>query len=870
MREKKEPYIFGIRHLSPAGAWHLLRFLEEKKPGLVLVEGPSDFADMIEDLVRTETKPPVAILAYTRQLPVRTVLYPLAEYSPEYQAIRWCHKNKVVCQFMDLPSDVILALPQEQENNAGNDPDMQGVQGDPDGTRKDNSQTGQGETLARGRSDDSNGQNEQNGARERGSESIYEKLDRLTGEDGQEMFWERIAEHTLDTEGYHLGSNLFGEKLRELCTESQNQKVQDQPREVVPHKVARETEDVCRKWNSEQWEEIRTLLREAYMCRKIQDALAEGYQPEEIVVVTGSYHVAGLRERLRNGQTVTAKAEKEEEEELEKQRRISTGEPDDKIFENAGMTDEEICRLPRVETNHTLMPYSYYRLSSRSGYGAGNQAPAYYELLWRGMKHQDLWEASHRYLAGIAGYQRAHGTPVSSAEVIEAVRLAKTLAVLRGGRVPALRDLRDSAITCLGHGSFAEISLAVAQTEIGKKIGSLPEGVSRTCIQEDFYRNLRELKLEKYQSLSAEELNLDLRENRNVVSEKSAFLDLHRSFFLHRLRVLGVSFGSLQTTKQENATWAERWTLAWTPEAEIELVETALIGDTIVQAVALVFQERTEHAKEIGEIALVIEDAFLCGMERALSSTVGALQAIAIDEVAIRELAVTVHRLSTVVQYRNIRNIHTEMLIPVMQQMFYRACLILAQECKCDDSASKSISEAMDQLNQAQTAHGFLNAESWVQALKEVAERDDLNPRLSGYASAILLERGLLSEAELGAQIQRRLSNGIPAELGAGWFEGLSMKNRYALIARLSIWKNLDEYLDTLDEKEFKKALVFLRRAFADFNSGEKDEIAENLGEIWGLNGQQVSETVNAVLETEEQDFIQELAQDLGDFDFDF
>ena len=169
MREKKEPYIFGIRHLSPAGAWHLLRFLEEKKPGLVLVEGPSDFADMIEDLVRTETKPPVAILAYTRQLPVRTVLYPLAEYSPEYQAIRWCHKNKVVCQFMDLPSDVILALPQEQENNAGNDPDMQGVQGDPDGTRKDNSQTGQGETLARGRSDDSNGQNEQNGARERGS-----------------------------------------------------------------------------------------------------------------------------------------------------------------------------------------------------------------------------------------------------------------------------------------------------------------------------------------------------------------------------------------------------------------------------------------------------------------------------------------------------------------------------------------------------------------------------------------------------------------------------------------------------------------------------------------------------------------------------
>ena len=27
----RNPYIFGIRHLSPAGAWHLRQFLDEKK-----------------------------------------------------------------------------------------------------------------------------------------------------------------------------------------------------------------------------------------------------------------------------------------------------------------------------------------------------------------------------------------------------------------------------------------------------------------------------------------------------------------------------------------------------------------------------------------------------------------------------------------------------------------------------------------------------------------------------------------------------------------------------------------------------------------------------------------------------------------------
>ncbi len=91
------------------------------------------------------------------------------------------------------------------------------------------------------------------------------------------------------------------------------------------------------------------------------------------------------------------------------------------------------------------------------------------------------------------------------------------------------------------------------------------------------------------------------------------------------------------------------------------------------------------------------------------------------------------------------------------------------------------------------------------------------------------------------------------------------MKNRYALIARLSLWESLNDYLLTLDDEEFKRALVFLRRAFADFSAVEKDQIAENLGEILGLNGQEVSEVVNAVLDESAQQMI----EGLDDFDFD-
>ena len=112
------PNCFGIRHLSPAGAYHLRGFLDEKQPDLILVEGPSDFNGLMDDMVREETKPPFAVMAFTKDSPIRTVLYPFAEYSPEYQAIVWAKEHGAQCRFMDLPSDVFLGIRRAGEAQA--------------------------------------------------------------------------------------------------------------------------------------------------------------------------------------------------------------------------------------------------------------------------------------------------------------------------------------------------------------------------------------------------------------------------------------------------------------------------------------------------------------------------------------------------------------------------------------------------------------------------------------------------------------------------------------------------------------------------------------------------------------------------------
>ena len=90
------------------------------------------------------------------------------------------------------------------------------------------------------------------------------------------------------------------------------------------------------------------------------------------------------------------------------------------------------------------------------------------------------------------------------------------------------------------------------------------------------------------------------------------------------------------------------------------------------------------------------------------------------------------------------------------------------------------------------------------------------------------------------------------------------MRNHYALIGRLTLWESLSEYLNTLDEEEFRRSAVFLRRAFVEYSAKEKDMIAENLGEIWGLNAQEVSEIINSEIKEVDTEILEDF--DFGDF----
>ena len=443
------PHIFGVRHLSPAAAWHLRRLLDRVRPKLVLLEGSDDADELIPHIVSPKSKLPIAILAYTADAPVRTFVYPLATYSPEYQALLWCQEHRVKARFMDLPASVFLGLMDRDDGTAALEPEKK------EGEKKGEKEQEEGEEAAPVEL-------------KRAPESVYDQVARLAGEPDYETYWERHFEQLQAEDSYWNAARAYGEQLRGL-------------------------EDFSTRQGAEG------LVREAYMRRKIQMAMAEGLKPEQIVVVTGAFHATALGPEL------------------------------------PAMTDEELAKLRRRDSRMTLMPYSFFKLSTQSGYGAGNHAPAYFEMVWNGF---EAAEGSDRptagrarpalptlFLTNVVRELRAAGTFRSTAEVIEGVRLAEAMAEMKNS-LPTLRELQDAAVTCLGQGEPGLVRESLLRVEVGTAIGSLAKGVTQTSIQDDFYRELARLKLDRYKTTVKQELVLNLREKLTAKTDVAAFRDL--------------------------------------------------------------------------------------------------------------------------------------------------------------------------------------------------------------------------------------------------------------------------------------------------------------------------------------------------------
>lgn len=102
-------HLFGVRHHGPGSARAVIAALNEVNPDVVAIELPADTTGVLPWAATEDLVPPVAILGHVVGEPRRAAFIPFAEFSPEWQALRWARLNDRPVVAIDLPLTNSLA-----------------------------------------------------------------------------------------------------------------------------------------------------------------------------------------------------------------------------------------------------------------------------------------------------------------------------------------------------------------------------------------------------------------------------------------------------------------------------------------------------------------------------------------------------------------------------------------------------------------------------------------------------------------------------------------------------------------------------------------------------------------------------------------
>jgi hypothetical protein len=525
----------------------------------------------------------------------------------------------------------------------------------------------------------------------------------------------------------------------------------------------------------------REARREAYMRREIRKTLQQGH--ENIVVVCGAWHAPALR-----------------------------------LEDHAVKSDDALLKgLKRRKTSATWIPWTTARLSYRSGYGAGIASPGYYEYLWSCPEGS----VASRWLSLVARLLRSEDLDAPPANVVEAARVADTLAAIRDLPAPGLDELREAALATLCGGEAERLALIRDRLEIGEKLGDVPAETPTVPLQRDLEGLQKRLRLKP----TAEErhLDLDLRE----VNGRA------RSELLHRLRLLGVGWGEPHAVSGKSGTFHEVWTLQWRPELSLALIEANVWGNTVEAASASRVRELAETA-DLPRLSALLDAAILA---RLPESAVGHLLGRVRDNAAsadVRGLMDALPPLARVARYGDVRGTAAASVLPVIDVLFERALVSLPGACtSLDDDAAREMAESIaagEECVNLLDRSGMY--EKWRTVLGPLAENESVNALIRGWCCRLLLEAGSLDEEELQRLAGLSLSPAAPATEAAAWVEGVLRGSGLVLLHQTGLWMALDGWLTGLDPETFTSLLPLVRRAFSDFEPAEKRAMGERVRKL--------------------------------------
>ncbi|MBF9067835.1 DUF5682 family protein [Streptacidiphilus fuscans] len=538
--------------------------------------------------------------------------------------------------------------------------------------------------------------------------------------------------------------------------------------------------------------------REAYMRKQIRAAAKAGHA--RIAVVCGAWHVPALAPK------------------------VSTSAADNALLRG----------LPKLKVELTWVPWTHRRLSQATGYGAGIASPGWYQHLFEANGRQVV----ERWLTKVAVLLREEDHAVSSAHVIEAVRLAETLAAMRGRPLAGLAETVDAVRAVLCDGSDVPLRLIEDRLVVGDALGEVPEGAPAVPLQRDLTRLQRELRLRPEARVRS--LDLDLRRE----------LDAARSRLFHRLTLLGIDWAvPARSQVRSTGTFRESWELSWEPELAVKVAEVGVWGTTVEAAASARASARALEAGRLGEVTALAESCLLAALPEALPVVLRCLADRAALDSDVEHLADALPALVRSLRYGDVRATGAGLLSELATSLAVRICVGLpAAATSLEPAAAAALA---DRIAATHSAIGLLATtlastrtetqpaepgaertgpdvlEQWVACLRSLVRRELAAGVVRGRATRLLLDDGRLAEDETARLLGLVLTPGVPPAEGAAWVDGFLAGGGMLLVHDQRLLALLDAWIAAIPADVFPDVLPLLRRTFSRLESGVRRSVGE-------------------------------------------
>jgi hypothetical protein len=488
--------------------------------------------------------------------------------------------------------------------------------------------------------------------------------------------------------------------------------------------------------------------------------------------------------------------------------------------------------LPRTKVAATWAPWTSGRLALSSGYGAGVTSPGWYQHLF------DHWSRDEdpgspddslatTWLVRVARELRGQQLDASTASIVEASRLATTLAAVRGRPSVGLSELDDAAESVLCEGSRVPLRLVHDSLVVGHELGAVPDGAPMVPLAADLARQQRSVRLKP--EARSQMVVLDLRRPGQLA----------RSVLLHRLRLLGVDWGAGADAGGTTGTFKEAWDLEWRPELAVSVIEAGLYGTTIQSAASAKVAEQAERSEDLATLARLVGACLVADLPDGLVPVVASLEERTAQQHDVLAMLNAVEPLARTIRYGDVRGVDVAGVASVLRALVVRAAVGLPAACNAlDDDAASAVRTGIEGADRGVSLLDDEQLrERWTAGLVAVAARDGVHGSVAGRVDRLLLDAGRLDQSDAAARMSRRLSVGAPAADGAAWLDGFLAGESVLLIHDPALLPIVDAWVAGIAEHVFEDLLPLLRRTFSRYQPPERRSIAEQVRRLSGGSG---------------------------------